>query len=646
MEQDIARIRELIELIKKEDDAYYMKDSPLVSDRTYDTQCAELEYLQVKTGVIFANSPTQRVGGGVLDRLEKVVHTKPMLSADKTKDMGVITKFAEKDNGGGVVASWKLDGLTLVLRYRDGELKQAITRGNGAIGEDVTHNMGAVQNIPYTIPYKGDMEVRGECVVSWAGFNEVNQTAEEPYSHPRGLAAGSIRLLDPSEANKRKLQFLAFELVEPTMDTVEEMYTFLDTKGFDVVPHVVTDAGHIAEEMARFDEKSYPYPADGIIVEYNDKQYGVSLGATSHHENCRIAFKWQDETYSTKFRSVRVQPTRTGLLSLTAVFDPVNIDGSTVTKATLHNYDIFESWHLGEGDDLEVYKANKIIPAIAENKTKSGTYKLPETCPCCGSPVVVEKRHDTRYLVCPNENCAAKHVRRFEHFCGRDYMNINGLSGATLEMLVDNGFIKHYADIYHLDRYQVEIEEMDGFGKRSYEKLHDAVEASRDTTLGAFLAAFGIPMAGRHIGKLLEKEFGTFEKVLEAVDGGFDFASIPTVGQQKADSFRTFMMDENNRREMLAVAAEVRFKQPAQSAPTDNPFSGKTVVATGSLEHFSRSGINKKLEELGAKAGSSVSKKTDFVIAGASAGSKLEKAQKLGVRVLTEQEFLEMLGEG
>lgn len=641
MEKKIARMKELLEIMKKEEQAYYMDDNPIVSDREWDAQFDELTALEKETGVIFASSPTQKVGGDVMEGLEKVVHSKPMLSAAKTKSVDDIDAFAKKGYCACMV-SWKLDGLTLVIRYHNGKLEKIITRGDGASGEDVTHNRASILGIPEYIPCKEDVEVRGECVVSWTDFNEINKQVAEPYAHPRGLAAGSVRLLSQRESFGRELRFVAFELVQPEVATVEESYQFLAEQGFTVVSHVLTSdpAEVIRNEV--FKPADFALPTDGLIVEYNDKVFGKSLGATGHHENCRIAFKWKDDTYKTCFLGVRVQPTRSGILSLTAVFEPVKIDGATVQRATLHNVDIFRKLELGEGDEIEVYKANMIIPAIAKNNTKSGTYQLPGTCPCCGGPAVVEKRGETNYLVCTNPRCSAKRVRQFEHFCSRTYMEIPGLAGATLETLVDEGFIKSFADIYHLDRCKAQIVALDGFGERSYEKIQAGVEMSRDATLAAFLAAFGAPLIGRHIGKLLEKEFGTLEALLKAVDDGFDFASLDGMGPKKAANLVTWLSDPESRQEVLDVAKEVRFKE-APKAAADNPFKGKTVVATGSLEHFSRDGINKKLEELGAKAGSSVSKKTDYVIAGPGTGSKLAKAQSLGVPVLTEQEFLAMI---
>lgn len=648
--EKLERMRELIAQLKLEDEAYYVEDNPRISDKQYDALFDELAALERETGIIYAGSPTQKVQGKVLDSLQSVHHTRPMLSADKTKSIQEVEKFAREAWKAAldkrVVVSWKLDGLTLVIRYKNRVLTEVITRGDGDDGEDVTHNVAAISGIPrqlpsYAPPY---VEIRGECVVSWANFEEINEGVEVPYSHPRNLAAGSVRLLNPEEAKVRRLQFVAFELVEPKPVHVSDSYEAMEELGFDVVPHTVVAVEDIAEAVKQYEPKNYPLPVDGLIIEYNDKMFGESLGATGHHERCRVALKWEDKTYPTKFRGVLLRPTRTGRVSLTALFDPVKIEGSTVTKATLHNYDIFSSLELGIGDTLKVYKANKIIPAIDVNETKSGTYKLPKTCPCCGARLEVKKIEKTNFLACPNPNCSAKHVRKYEHFCGRGYMNIKGLSGSTLTKLVENGFITSYRSIYHLSEHKDEIANLEGSGKRATEKLIAAVEKSRDTSLAPFVASFGIEKVGRHAGKLLEKQFKTLEALLGAVDNEFDFSTIKDFGPIRSQNLREFFLDEKNRENVLAVAAEVRFKAAAAPAPQagNNPFAGKTVVATGSLEKFSRDGINEFLESLGAKPSGSVSKKTDYVVAGPGAGGKLTKAQELGIPVLSEEEFLSM----
>lgn len=648
--EKLARMKELIAQLRLEDEAYYEEDNPRISDKQYDALFDELAALERETGVIYAGSPTARVQGKVLDSLRSVRHTKPMLSADKTKDIQEIEKFAREVWKAAfdkrVVVSWKLDGLTLVIRYKNRVLVEVITRGNGEDGEDVTHNIAAIFGIPKQLPAYAPsyVEVRGECVVSRVNFQEINDGVEVPYSHPRNLAAGSVRLLNPEEAKTRRLQFRAFELVEPKPVLVSDSYEAMEQLGFDVVPHSVVSAEDVVEAVNQYEPENYSLPVDGLIVEYNDKLFGESLGATGHHERCRIALKWKDETYPTQFRGVLLRPTRTGRVSLTALFDSVKIEGSKVTKATLHNYDIFSSLELGVGDTLQVYKANKIIPAIDANETKSGTYKLPETCPCCGAKLEVRKVEKTNFLVCPNPDCSAKHVRTYEHFCGRGYMNIKGLSGSTITKLVENGFITSRRSIYHLREHKDEIAKLEGFGNRAVEKLVAAVEKSRDTTLAPFLASFGITMVGRHAGKILEKQFGTLDALLTAVDSGFDFSVIKDFGLMRSQYLREFFMNEKNRESVLEIAAEVRFKEATLSAPKagDNPFAGKTVVATGSLEKFSRDGINEFLESLGAKPSGSVSKKTDFVVAGPGAGSKLVKAQELGIPVLSEEEFLTM----
>ena len=646
---ELIRMQELLRQMKEASDAYYLEDNPKMSDKQYDALFDELTALEQETGIVYASSPTQKVQGGVLSGLNPVAHTKAMLSAAKTKDVSKIVAFAEsgmKDaQNKFIVISWKLDGLTLVLRYRNRRLVQVITRGDGDFGEDVTHNIGGVCGVPLQLPPSAPdyVEVRGECVVSWKEFADINENVEVPYAHPRGLAAGSIRLLDPAESRTRKLQFVAFELVEPEPVLVSEGYDALAQMGFQVVPHSIVPTSEIEAALEMYNPGNYPLPVDGLITEFNDKAYGDSLGATGHHERCRMAYKWQDETYKTKLQDVILRPTRTGRVSLTASFVPVVIEGSTVTRATLHNFDIFTDLKLGIGDELEVYKANRIIPAIDRNNTKSGTYELPMACPCCGSRLEVRKLKDTRFLMCPNPDCSAKHVRRYEHFCGRGYMNIKGLSGSTLKKLVENGFITCFRDIFHLEESREEIATLEGFGARAVEKLLTAIEKSRDVGLAPFLASFGIPMVGRHAGKILEKKFETLENLLEAVDNDFDFSVVADFGPQRSQYLTEFFKDGKHRAEVLSVAAEVRFQQKTVVPSGDGPFAGKTVVATGTFQNFSRDGINEYLESLGAKASGSVSKKTDYVIAGPGAGSKLAKAQTLGIPVLREDEFLAMV---
>lgn len=638
--QKITRMRDLIATMRKESDAYYLHDDPIVTDQEYDAQYDELVRLEAETGVVLAGSPTATVGGGVLDALQKVVHPKPMLSADKTKSIDDLVSFANRGDG-RVSVSWKEDGLTLVLTYENGSLIQAATRGDGLIGEDVTHNVQHMNSIPLMIPRHGRVVVRGECVVSWADFNALNETLEEPYSHPRNLAAGSVRKLDPKLAAQRPLYFKAFELVEPLTATKEGQWFELKRLGFDVAEYIITDAAGLPDAVKTFDPDKYPFPVDGAIIEYNDQDFGRSLGATGHHERSKIALKWQDETYKTVFRGVRLQPTRTGMVSLTALFDPIAIDGSLVSKATLHNVTFFEALKLGVGDEIEVFKANKIIPAIARNNTRSNTYKLSAICPCCGALLQRVKPNETEFLRCPNEACPAKRVRQFSHFVDKHGMNVVGLSDALLQQLLSEGLLHEFADIYELRNHAAQISQMDGMAQRSTEKLLAAVEASRNTTLRQLIAAFGIPLVGKTAGKAIEAYFGGNALLFtKALDEGFDFHKLPDFGDTMCTSLAKWWQESKTA--FQAVVNQVTVAQTV-SRPTSGPFAGKTMVITGTLS-CPRDEMAAKLEAAGAKVSGSVSKKTDYVLAGDNAGSKLDKAKSLGIPVLTEQEVLDKLG--
>lgn len=543
--------------------------------------------------------------------------------------------------------------LTLVLRYEHGTLVQAITRGReGIIGEDVTHTVRTFLNVPLTIPTKESFEVRGEGVVSWKNFEMLNSSLEEPYSHPRGLAAGSVRKLNAGEAAKRMLEFWAFELVsdylEPDFKLGQQQ--FLERNGFSVVPYIYIDALHnektIRDAIASMEPEKFAYPVDGLIMEYDDIRYGKSLGATGHHENRLIALKWQDELFETRFRGVELATTRTGMVSITGLFDPVEIDGATVSRAYLHNLDIFDEFQFGVGDVISVYKANMIIPQIAENKTQSNTYQLPMTCPCCGNPLSLKRTTGgTRQLFCENPHCAAKLVQKFAHFCEKTRMDIEGLSATTLEKFIGHGWIQNFGDLYTLEQHREEIIQTEGFGVKSYERLQASVEKSRRCTLAKFIAGLGIPMVGRHAGRDLDKYFhGSWEAFEQAIQNGFDFTQLPDFGQTMHDNIYQWYADTEEEKLWRPLLGQITFeKEDTTMTNTNNPFWGKTIVATGKLEGYTRDGIQEKLLSLGAHPASSVTKKTDYLIVGEKAGSKLTKAQQLGIRTLTEEEFEEML---
>lgn len=648
-----ARMRELIRTINEADVAYYKYDNPSMTDREYDLLVDELKGLEAETGLTLSGSPTQMVSGDILEELTPVRHTKPMLSADKTKSVDDLVRFAA---GRDVLLSWKMDGLTLVLRYENGSLVQAITRGReGIIGEDVTHTVRTFLNVPLTVPTRDPFEVRGEGVISWGNFEKINLSLEEGYSHPRNLAAGSVRQLDASESKKRMLEFFAFELITDNDRHVNKLshLDFLEANGFTVVPHLYLDAETTLERVVElvqvFQPKKFGYPVDGLIMEYADIAYGRSLGATGHHENRLIALKWEDELYETRFLDLDVAVTRSGMVSLTGIFEPVTIDGTQVSRAYLHNYDNYLKLALGKGDTIRVYKANMIIPQIAENLTKSGTCCVPAACPCCGEPLMIHTTSGgTRQFFCENPQCAAKLVRKFVHFCEKTRMNIEGLSELTLEKFIGHGWIRTFGDLYTLEQYREEIIRTEGFGEKSYERLQASIEKSRHCTLAQFIAGIGIPMVGRHAGRDLDRYFhGSWEAFEEAIQSGFDFTQLPDFGKTMNNNIYQWYADAEEEKLWRPLLQYIEFEKenPTMNTNMTNPFAGKTVVATGKLENYTRDGIQMKLLSLGAKPASSVSKKTDYLIVGEKAGSKLTKAQQLGVTTLTEQEFEDMLAE-
>ena len=648
--QNMDRMRELIHAINDADEAYYKKDDPIMTDLEYDQLYDELVTLEKESGIVLSSSPTQRVPGNVLESLTVVRHSRPMLSADKRKSVADIHSFL---GGHQAVLSWKLDGLTLVLRYKDGKLLQAITRGDGLQGEDVTHAVRVMQNVPLAIPCTQPLEVRGEGVISWKEFHALNGSLDEPYAHPRNLAAGSVRKLNAEEVRERGLTFMAFDLISDNLGgkTKWETLRFMAQMGFTTVGYSMLAAGAsedaIHQAMDYYKPRDYAYPTDGLIFEFNDLDYGRSLGATGHHENRMIAFKWPDTRYETKFRHLEIATTRTGMISLTGVFDDVNIDGTTVNHAYLHNLDNFMKLALGSGDIISVYKANMIIPQIAENKTKSGNCSIPTVCPCCGNMLQVRRSSGgTRQLFCENEACPARLVRKFVHFCSKTRMEIKGLDEQTLTTFVQHGWVTNYGDLFELERHKGAILETPGFGEKSFARLQSAVDERRTCTLNQFIAALGIPEVGRHAGRILSRRFGgSWTSFEQAIRERFDFTQLEGFGQVMHDNIYNWYNDAGESRLWRPVLKHITFLKEENTMPDmqNNPFAGKTVVATGKLENYTQDGIQMKLLSLGARPASSVSKKTDYLIVGESAGSKLTKAQTLGIKTLTEQEFLQML---
>lgn len=638
----VDRMKKLILMISDAAEAYYVDDSPICSDKSYDTLCDELESLEQSTGIVLANSPLHKVMGRVADGFVKVKHTEPMLSAAKTKDVNALVKFA---GAHPVCVSWKCDGSSLIVKYRNGQLVQAVTRGDGAYGEDVTENAKTITNLPLQIPYKEDLEVRGECLISWGTYKTLKKIAEkkgESIGHPRNIASGALRQLDPKQTAEKYLEFKAFNCITelPNVTTKVDLLVALQAMGFATVEWTeVPFSQAIPQAVADRNPAIYPYPVDGLIIEYNDLAYGKSLGITAHHPKCMMALKWKDETEETIFRGVALNVTRTGTVSLTAEFDPVEIDNTIISSATLHNVDYFNALELGAGDTITIYKANAVIPAVDENLTRSGTYQLPTHCPDCGEELIL----DGVFLKCPNKSCPSQLLSRLVHFVSKHAMDIQGLSESTLDLLMAAGLIKTFDDIYWLINHRKEIVNLEGFGSRKYAKLIDAIESSTSTTMTRFITAMGIPFVGREAAKELEEHYeGNYFAFLE--DAKHNRINIKGFGDVTKQNLYEWANDEDAQNEWTKVLSHLTFKHEAKLdvLAHTTALSGKKICVTGKFEGISREAIKELIILAGATPVDSVSKTTDILIAGDKAGSKLSKAQNLGIQVMTLEEFKEV----
>lgn len=658
----IQRIKQLVEKLNAASDAYYLYDNPIMSDHEYDEMMDKLESLEKQTGYVLSNSPLHKVQGKLLDGFKKVKHTKPMLSANKTKDMDEIGKFI---GGHDVVESFKLDGLTIVSRYENGVFKQAITRGNGEIGEDVTENFKNCINLPVRLRYNINLEVRGECVISWDNFNKINEMLEESYSHPRNLAAGSLRCLDTNVSKDRHLEYIAFELVDASGSGINndniaqadliDTYEFLESLGFDVVEHHMVDVDNYKNiDALFFNPEGYKYPVDGTIFKYNSYKYGKSLGMTAHHPLDMIARKWKDEEVETTLREIQWQLGKTGQITPVAVFDPVEIDGSIVEKATLHNLSIFESYKLAVGDTITVYKANAIIPAIAQNLSAIGRddnsveyIEPPTTCPVCYDQATVKQDNNTKFLVCENEGCDGKLIAQLTHFASKNAMDIDGLSESTIEKLVNAGIVNSPMDIYHLNRMSNYMVAFDGLGEKLVGKLLRSIEDSKTTTLDRYIYSLSIPLIGRTASKAISNYFrGDFDELYKhCCESVFDFKKIDGFGEQMAESIQKYI-DANYDMMFYYLPQILTIEKPDVANTSNSNISGKTFVITGKLNAFNnRDELKNKIESMGGKVVGSVSAKTDFLVNNdiESNSSKNKKAKDLGIPIINEQKLIEMM---
>ena len=645
---NIHYIKELVKVLNEHCYNYYVLDCPTISDKEYDALYDKLVQAEAETGIILSNSPTQKVQGKVLDGFTKVIHSKPMLSAQKTKDINDIKKWVGKRR---CYASYKLDGLTLVVRYKNGMLAQAITRGDGTQGEDVTEQAKMITNIPLHIPYEHDLEVRGECVVSWENFKKINESLSEPFSHPRNMAAGTLRNLNTELVRDRKLSFVVFEnITDEDIDSKTEILVCLSQMGFEVVPFAFGEDADLEEYVEIMKPEGCQYPVDGLIFELDSVSESEKTESTAHHEGCRYALKWQDETYSTTLEDIEWNTSRSGLVAPVAIFKEVDLDGAKTTRATLHNVSIIEKLQLGIGDEITIYRSNMVIPAIDENLTKSNTYKLPTTCPTCGHTLELRTSETgTKNLYCNNSNCQARLVGKLTHFVSKHAMNIQGVSESIIETLVDHGYIECYSDIYSLEEYKDVLTSIDGFGEKSYENLIKAIDKSRNTTLERFIVAMGIPNIGRSAAKTIARHFkGDLNAFVRETVSGFDYTTLEDFGQVAHDSIYKWLMDFS-KRDLVALSQHLTFNvdEYQQQNIVDNPFNGKSVAVTGKLNLFTRDSINTKLESLGAKPASGVTSKTDYLINNdpTSSSSKNKKANELNIPIITEAEFLTMIGE-
>ena len=642
------RIKDLVELLNKANKAYYQEANEIMTNFEYDKLYDELVGLEKETGMVLSNSPTVNVGYQVVSQLPKEQHNSPMLSLDKTKEVGALADFAGDRK---CLLSWKMDGLTVVLTYENGELVKAVTRGNGLVGEVITNNAKTFKNIPISIPYKGRLTLRGEAIIKYSDFEQINreiEDADSKYKNPRNLCSGSVRQLNSQVTAERNVNFVAFALINADDvdfgNSIEQQYKWMESQGFQVVEYRVVTRNSMEDAVKYFAGKiqTYDYPSDGLVLMFDDIEYGLSLGTTAKFPRNGIAFKWEDEQAETTLKYIEWSPSRTGLINPVAVFEPVELEGTTVSRASVHNISIMEELELGSGDRIKVYKANMIIPQISENLTKSGIDDLPKECPVCGHATEVKAENGIKTLYCPNSQCPAKHVKLFTLFVSRNGMNIDGLSEETLEKFIDAGYIKEFADIFHLDRYYEEIVATPGFGQKSYDNLMDSVEKARNVELSALIYSLGIPNIGSANAKLICKAFNNnIEKIRNA--SVQELIEIDGIGEIMAEKFCQYFADEDNIKKLDNLLKEVNIAEPEENTTPQN-MDGLTFVITGSVEHFAnRNELKSYIEKHGGKVTGSVSAKTNYLINNdaMSASSKNKKAKQLGVEIVTEEVFLE-----
>ena len=650
MENSLQRMKELVEKLDQAAKAYYQEDREIMSNQEYDSLYDQLEQLEKETGTVLTNSPTVRVGYEAVNELPKEEHPSPMLSLDKTKDREVLRGFIGNHK---CLLSWKLDGLTIVLTYENGELVKAVTRGNGIVGEVITNNARVFKNIPLRIPYKGQLVLRGEAIITYSEFERINETigdADAKYKNPRNLCSGSVRQLNNEITAKRNVRFYAFALVSAQdvdfSNSREQQFIWLKKQGFEVVEYKVVTSESLDEAMDYFSKTivNNDFPSDGLVVTYDDIAYGESLGSTAKFPRNSFAFKWADEMRETRLLDMEWSPSRTGLINPVAIFEPVELEGTTVSRASVHNISIVKELQLGIGDTIKVYKANMIIPQIAENLTRSSNLVIPDKCPVCGQEARIRKENDVETLYCMNPDCVAKKIKSFSLFTSRDAMNIDGLSEATLEKFIAMGFIHNFGDIFEIGRYKDQIVEMEGFGQKSFDNLMVSLEKAKETTLAKVIYSLGITGIGLANAKVICKYFDDdIEKIRHADEE--EISAIEGIGPVIAGSMADYFKSAENNQKLDHLLSHLHLVHEETSA--EQVFAGKTFVITGSVEHFSnRSEAKEFIEARGGKVTGSVTKKTDYLINNdkTSASSKNKKAQELGIPILSEEDFLELAG--
>ena len=646
------RMKELVSLLNKASRAYYQEAQEIMSNYEYDRLYDELKELEDELGITLSNSPTVNVGYEVVSELPKERHESPMLSLDKTKEVEELKNFVGDQE---VLISWKMDGLTVVLTYRDGKLYKAVTRGNGEVGEVITNNAKVFKNVPVQIAYQGELILRGEAVIGYKDFEKINQEIEDVdarYKNPRNLCSGSVRQLNNQITAKRNVMFYAFTLVQA--DGVDFQNSracqmeWLKSQGFTTVEYYMVTRDTVEDEVAKFSSKisENDFPSDGLVLTYDDIAYGRSLGRTAKFPRDSFAFKWQDEIRETVLREIEWSPSRTGLINPVAIFDPVELEGTTVSRASVHNISIMEELELGIGDRIEVYKANMIIPQIAENLTRSGVKDIPCKCPVCQGETKIRQVGNAKALYCMNPECQAKHVKSFALFVSRDALNIEGLSEATLEKFISRGYIHTFADIFHLDQYIEKIQKMEGFGEKSYKKLTESIEKARTTTLPRVIYSLGIAGIGLANAKVICRELKyDVESLLKVSEE--ELNEIQGVGEVLAKAFVGYFADAKHVENFRRLLNELTI--PEETVTKQQIFEGVNFVITGSVKHFANRGEVKELiESLGGKVTGSVTSKTNYLINNdvTSTSSKNKKANELGIPIISEETFLELVNQG